>query len=296
MIVVTSVRAREAKAAAEAATGKYRVGDVADQSAGHGPLPSAYLDPEAVPSSFGTQRGDSVLSQWPGWPLLPLDDVDDQRIVGVQFVDLAPPAQRLGSSVAHGTWSCELLLAATINCYIRDRRKQRSDRGPGHLPGSNMVAKPHGWSSAMYEWSTRMLLKHYLDQGLTKTELSRRVGVSRRTIHDWIASGQLDRDLATGQTCYLPRPTEAGKLDPYKGIIEARFQEFSDAQCTAAVRRDQRGRLRARLQPGQGLRMHGATEGAARFRPCPLRRPPDVKDKWTSAASCCRGAGATRWW
>ena len=78
----------------------------------------------------------------------------------------------------------------------------------------------------MHEWGTRMLLKHYLDQGLTKAELSRRFGVSRRTIHYWIDSGQLDRDLATGQTRYSPRPAVASQLDPYKGIIEVRLQEF----------------------------------------------------------------------
>ena len=78
----------------------------------------------------------------------------------------------------------------------------------------------------MHEWGTRMLLRHYLDQGLTKTELSRRFGVSQRTIHYWIESGQLDRDLATGQTSYAPRLAVASKLDPYKGIIEARLQEF----------------------------------------------------------------------
>ena len=53
-----------------------------------------------------------------------------------------------------------------------------------------MVAKPPGWSVATHEWGTRMLLKHYLDLGLTKAELSRRFGVSRRTIHYWIDSGQ----------------------------------------------------------------------------------------------------------
>ena len=78
----------------------------------------------------------------------------------------------------------------------------------------------------MHEWSTRMLLRHYLDQGLTKTELSRRFGVSRRTIHYWIESGQLDRDLATGHTRYSPRPAVASKLDPFKGIIEERLREF----------------------------------------------------------------------
>ena len=78
----------------------------------------------------------------------------------------------------------------------------------------------------MHEWGTRMLLKHYLDQGLTKAELSRRFGVSRRTIHYWIESGQMDRDLATSQTRYSPRPAVASQLDPYKGIIEVRLQEF----------------------------------------------------------------------
>ena len=38
----------------------------------------------------------------------------------------------------------------------------------------------------MYGWETGMLLKHYFDQGVSKAELSRRFGVSRRTIHYWI--------------------------------------------------------------------------------------------------------------
>ena len=71
-----------------------------------------------------------------------------------------------------------------------------------------------------------MLLKHYLERGVSKAELSRRFGVSRRTIHGWIASGELDRDLAAGATRYAPRPRRAHKLDAYKGIIDARLAEF----------------------------------------------------------------------
>ena len=52
----------------------------------------------------------------------------------------------------------------------------------------------------MHGWEKRMLLKHYLDQGVSKAELSKRFGISRRTIHYWIATGQLDRDLAAGRT------------------------------------------------------------------------------------------------
>ena len=69
----------------------------------------------------------------------------------------------------------------------------------------------------MHEWGTRMLLKQYLDQGLTKAELSRRFGVSRRTIHYWIDSGQLDRDLATSQTRYSPRTVGREPAGPLQG-------------------------------------------------------------------------------
>ena len=71
-----------------------------------------------------------------------------------------------------------------------------------------------------------MLLKHYLDRGVSKVELSRRFGVNRRTIHYWIETGQLDQDLAAGARGYTPRPPVAHKLDPYKGIIDARLEAF----------------------------------------------------------------------
>ena len=71
-----------------------------------------------------------------------------------------------------------------------------------------------------------MRLKHYLEQGMSKAELSRRFGVSRRTIHEWIETGQLDRDLSSGRTRYASRPRGPLRLDPYKGIIEARLGEF----------------------------------------------------------------------
>ena len=58
----------------------------------------------------------------------------------------------------------------------------------------------------MYGWEIRMLLKHYLDEGVSKTELSRRFGVNRRTIHNWVITGQLDRDLSAGARAYSPRP------------------------------------------------------------------------------------------
>ena len=69
-----------------------------------------------------------------------------------------------------------------------------------------------------------MLLKHYLDQGFSKAELARRFGVDRRTIHNWVESGQLERDMVAGEVRYKSRPPVAHKLDPYKGIIESRLE------------------------------------------------------------------------
>ena len=43
----------------------------------------------------------------------------------------------------------------------------------------------------MYTRETRVLLRHYLEQGVGKTELARRFGVSRRTVYHWIETGQL---------------------------------------------------------------------------------------------------------
>jgi transposase len=78
----------------------------------------------------------------------------------------------------------------------------------------------------MYSRETRVLLRHYLEQGVGKTELARRFGVSRRTVYHWIETGQLDRDLDDSTVSYKARPAVVRKLDPYQGIIEARLQSY----------------------------------------------------------------------
>jgi transposase len=78
----------------------------------------------------------------------------------------------------------------------------------------------------MHRRETTVLLRHYLEQGVSKTELAMRFGVSRRTVYHWIETGQLDRDLDSQEVRYRPRPPVPTRLDPYKPIIQARLEAF----------------------------------------------------------------------
>lgn len=72
----------------------------------------------------------------------------------------------------------------------------------------------------------RMLLRHYLEEGLSKSEISRRLDVSRDTIHRLIRTGQLDRDLDAEPVRYTPRPAVQTKLGPYRAMILARLEAY----------------------------------------------------------------------
>jgi transposase len=77
-------------------------------------------------------------------------------------------------------------------------------------------------------WEHRVLLRHYLEQGKTKTELAARFGISRQTIHRWIRNGDLDRDLSADTVRYARRAQGSRKIDPYKGIILSRLAEYPE--------------------------------------------------------------------
>lgn len=72
----------------------------------------------------------------------------------------------------------------------------------------------------------RVLLRHYLEQGMSKAEAARRLGVSRRAVYYWIATGQLDRGAEDEPVAYGPRRAMPSKLDPYKPMIDARLAAF----------------------------------------------------------------------
>ena len=81
----------------------------------------------------------------------------------------------------------------------------------------------------MIGWGIRVLLIHLLEQGLSKSAIAERLGMDRRTIHRWIASGELEVDAATGM---LPRPVRrssgARKLDGFLQLIATRLKDFPE--------------------------------------------------------------------
>jgi uncharacterized protein len=48
----------------------------------------------------------------------------------------------------------------------------------------------------------RVLLRHYLEQGMNKAAIARELEISRRTVYHWIRTGQLDRELDDRVGCH----------------------------------------------------------------------------------------------
>jgi len=86
---------------------------------------------------------------------------------------------------------------------------------------------PHAGEAPVYGWDTLVLLKHLLDQGLKKTAIAERLGVSRRLIYHLIATGQLERDLAVPLP-HRTRSSPTAKLAPYHAIITTRLATYPE--------------------------------------------------------------------
>jgi transposase len=78
------------------------------------------------------------------------------------------------------------------------------------------------------KWEIRVLLTHLLDRGLPKAGIARQLGVNRRTINRWIAEGQLERDVESGQVRQPVRQKRPAKLEPFKPIISARLELYPE--------------------------------------------------------------------
>ena len=84
----------------------------------------------------------------------------------------------------------------------------------------------------MYGREQQVLLRHYLERGLSKAEIARELGVSRRTVYHWIEHGELDREVDDAPVRYSPRPPVARKLDAFRAIVQARLSEFPRLTAT----------------------------------------------------------------
>jgi transposase len=92
----------------------------------------------------------------------------------------------------------------------------------------------------VYGWDKLVLLKHLLEQGLSKTAIAEQAGVSRGLIYHLLRTGQLDRDLTAPRTSRARRPGRQ-QLDPYKPLIDTRLATYPAlsairlfAECRAA--------------------------------------------------------------
>lgn len=88
----------------------------------------------------------------------------------------------------------------------------------------------------MFGRDKRVLLRHYLEQGMSKAAIARQLGVSRRTVYYWIKTGQLNRGGKEEPVQYGPRRPVRSKLDPYKAIIDARLAEYPKLTATRLYR------------------------------------------------------------
>jgi transposase len=79
----------------------------------------------------------------------------------------------------------------------------------------------------VYGWERLVLLKHLLDEGLKKTAIATRLGVSRGLIYHWLRTGQLDREL-DDLPARRARATAPAKLAPYEAIINDRLTTYPE--------------------------------------------------------------------
>ena len=144
---------------------------------------------------------------------------------------------------------------------------------------------------AMHGMETRMLLGHYSKGGESKAEPARRLGVSRRTIHSWVESGQLDRDVEAAR--YSPAASGGAQAGTRTRGIDERLSAYP--------------KLRAQLL-FEELRTVGYTGGYSRMRYYVREARPRVPaepfglasrrqrlaGRWTWASSVCRGIAGGR--
>jgi len=108
----------------------------------------------------------------------------------------------------------------------------RTGASSGLKGGRDILSSPLNEGGAVFEREKRVQARHYLDEGMSRAEVARRVGIGRRTLYNWIADGLLEGRLGDQQGRYGPRRPRASKLDPFKGIIRTRLSGELKASAT----------------------------------------------------------------
>ena len=68
----------------------------------------------------------------------------------------------------------------------------------------------------MISQETRILMRYYVNNGETKAEVARRLGLSRQTVYNHLHGEEVEK----------PRGKRASKLDPFKEYVDGRLEEF----------------------------------------------------------------------
>ena len=125
----------------------------------------------------------------------------------------------------------------------------------------------------MYTRDTLVLLKHFLDSGLSKTAIADQLGISRRLVHHLIATGHLERDLGDGAVPRIRGTAAVAKLAAVTPLIETRLQTYPAlssvrlfAECRAAGYTGGYSQLTALVRR---LRPAPAPEAVVRFETAP---------------------------
>jgi transposase len=84
----------------------------------------------------------------------------------------------------------------------------------------------------MHGVQERVLLRHFLEQGLSIAAAARQLGVHRATVHRWIEAGLLDTELDQIRAQYAARPAVPTQLDRFKPLIAERLHEFPALTAT----------------------------------------------------------------
>ena len=81
----------------------------------------------------------------------------------------------------------------------------------------------------MYGIEKRLLMRRYLEEGVSKAATARALRISRRTIYNWIKAGELERDPHNRTMQYEPRR-------PRPSILDARLQEYPQLSAARLFR------------------------------------------------------------